>query len=138
MQVQRWSGTAKGRSRTVSYADVIWTVANAIDVTAGFDGQAAESLRMLESHLAEAGSSRRHLLSIQVILASINDRATFDSLWQDWIGPNPEHWPQRACFQSTLAPGLLIELVAVAAPACAEQVSNAAASTSPPSGPSRP
>lgn len=137
MQIQRWASTAKGRSRTVSYGNIIWTVANATDVTVGFDAQAAESLRMLESHLAEAGSSRRHLLSIQVILASISDRTAFDSLWQEWVGPNPEHWPQRACFQSALAPGLLIELVAVAAPASAEQIARAT-SANPPSGTSRP
>jgi len=122
MQVDRWTSSAKGRSRSVAYGNVVWTVANAIDRSADFDAQVAESLRMLEAHLVEAGSARTHLLSVQVILSNIADRDAFDSLWNEWIGPSPQHWPQRACFESALAPGLLLELVAVAAPASASQV----------------
>ena len=85
---------------------------------------------MLEAHLLEAGSARTHLLSVQVIPSNIENRGVFDGLWQEWIGPNSEHWPQRACFQSALAPGLLVELVAVAAPVSADQVAAAALPTS--------
>ena len=123
MQVERWSSTAAGRSRTVSYGNLVWTGANASDASAGFEAQVEQSLQILESHLLAAGSARTHLLSLQIILADINNRGTFDSLWQQWIGANPEHWPQRACFQSGLAPGLLIELVAVAASVSAGQTS---------------
>ncbi|MES2972584.1 MAG: RidA family protein [Pseudomonadota bacterium] len=117
MQIERWPSSGKGRSRTVAYNGMVWTVANATDSAAPFEEQVAQSLQMLERHLVEAGSARTQLLSVQVMLADIADRAAFDARWQPWIGPNPEHWPQRACFQSTLAPGLLVELVAVAAPA---------------------
>ena len=129
MQVERWPSSGKGRSRSVAYGNVVWTVANAIDTSAGFEAQALESLRMLESHLLEAGSARTHLLSVQVILSNIENRGAFDRLWQEWIGSNPEHWPQRACFQSALAPGLLLELVAVAAPASVGQVERPASPT---------
>ncbi len=126
MQIERWRGSGNGRSRSVAYGNLVWTVANAIDTSAGFEAQAIESLRMLDYHLTEAGSGRSHLLSLQVIFSNIENRGAFDSLWQEWIGPNPEHWPQRACFQSALAPGLLLELVAVAAPRSARQVMNPA------------
>src|SRR5688572_4725530 len=126
MQIERWTSSSKGRSRSVAYGGVIWTVANAIDTSAAFEAQAIESLSMLDAHLTEAGSARTHLLSLQVIVSNIEDRGTFDRLWQEWIGSNPEHWPQRACFQSALAPGLLVELVAVAAPRSAGQVAHAA------------
>lgn len=126
MQIERWSGTVAGRSRTVSCGNLVWTVANASDASAGFEAQVEQSLQILESHLLEAGSARTHLLSLQIILADINNRGAFDSLWQQWIGANPEHWPQRACFQSGLAPGLLIELVAVAAPVSAGQTAESA------------
>ena len=116
MPIERWSSSSKGRSRTVAYGGVIWTVANATDSSATFEDQVAQSLGVLESHLREAGSARTHLLSLQVILSDIANRGAFDTLWQEWIGSNPEHWPQRACFQATLAPGLLVELIAVAAP----------------------
>lgn len=117
MHVERWPVSGKGRSRTVAYGDLVWTVANATDVEASFAVQVTQSLQMLEAHLTEAGSARTHLLSLQVILTDIENRAAFDTQWQEWIGSNPEHWPQRACFQSGLAPGLLVELVVVAAPA---------------------
>lgn len=116
MHVKRWPSGGMGRSRTVAYGSLVWTVANASDPGAGFDEQVSQSLEMLESHLLEAGSARTHLLSLQVILTDIGNRPAFDEQWQAWIGSTPEHWPQRACFESGLAPGLLVELVAVAAP----------------------
>jgi len=115
MEVKRWPIDGKFRSRTVACGDVIWTVANAIDTSATFEAQVVESLNVLESHLLEAGSARTHLLSIQVILADIANRGAFDVLWRGWIGADASHWPQRSCIQAVLAPGLLIELVAVAA-----------------------
>jgi enamine deaminase RidA (YjgF/YER057c/UK114 family) len=123
MTINRWASTAKGRSRTVAYGDLIWTVANATDPSADFATQVAQSLAVLESHLREAGSARTHLLSLQVLLTKIANRDAFDQQWREWIGPDPEHWPQRVCFQAALAPGLLVELVAVAAPASVAQSS---------------
>ena len=121
MPVERWPSSGAGRSRTVAYGGLVWTVANATDASAPFDVQVSQSLQMLEAHLQQAGSARSHLLSLQVILADIANRAAFDVQWQAWIGADPAHWPQRACFQSGLAPGLQVELVAVAAPVFAEQ-----------------
>ena len=119
--IERWPINGKGRSRTVAYGGLVWTVANATDPTAAFDVQVSQSLQMLETHLLEAGSARTHLLSLQVILTDIANRGAFDAQWQAWIGPDAEHWPQRACFQSGLAPGLQVELVVVAAPVSAGQ-----------------
>ena len=113
--ITRWPGGAPGRSRSVRHAGTIYTVANARQVAASFDEQVAESLAMLDAHLREAGSSRAHLLSIQVLLSDIAQRPAFDRHWIDWIGADPQAWPQRACWQAALAPGLLIELIAVAA-----------------------
>jgi enamine deaminase RidA (YjgF/YER057c/UK114 family) len=124
MEVERWAGAASGRSRTVAYGGIVWTVATAADATGSFESQAIQSLRALESHLEQAGSARTHLVSLQVLLTDIENRPAFDRLWQEWVGSNPEHWPQRACFQAALAPGLLVELVAVAAPKSASQRSN--------------
>ncbi len=121
-KIKRWSGHSLGRNRAVAYADLVWTVANATDLSADFERQAAQSLQMLEAHLIMAGSARTHLLSLQVMLTDLSHRSAFDALWLEWIGPHPEHWPQRACFQAALAPGLLVELVAVAAPASAGQL----------------
>ena len=115
--IARWPGGAPGRSRTVRHDGTVYTVANARRLPAPFADQVTESLAMLDAHLAEAGSSRERLLSIQVLLADIADRPEFDRHWLAWIGDDPAHWPQRACCQAALAPGLMIELVAVAAAA---------------------
>jgi enamine deaminase RidA (YjgF/YER057c/UK114 family) len=117
MIIKRWSSSGKGRSSCVALDGMVWTVANAMDMTANFESQVAQSFAMLDMHLTEALSARTHILSLQVILTDMKHLGTFDALWQDWIGPDPAHWPQRACYQSALTPGLLVELIATAAPA---------------------
>ena len=113
--ITRWPSGAPGRSRTVRHGETVYTIANARRVPAPFVDQVMESLAMLDAHLAQAGSSRAGLLSIQVLLTDIAERPEFDRQWQAWIGDDPSHWPQRACYQAALAPGLMIELIAVAA-----------------------
>jgi enamine deaminase RidA (YjgF/YER057c/UK114 family) len=115
MSIERWPSASPGRSRAVAHGGLVWTVANAADPAAGFEAQVRQSLQMLESHLQAAGSARTRLLSLQVMLADIATRGAFDALWREWIGADPAHWPQRAVFQAGLAPGLLVELAAVAA-----------------------
>ena len=114
-EISRWAGTAAGRSRIVRHAGTIYTVANARQAGAPFDEQVAQSLAMLDAHLREAGSSRARILSIQALLADIGQRPAFDQHWVAWIGADPQAWPQRACYQAALAPGLAIELIVVAA-----------------------
>ena len=115
MHLQRWPSSSNGRSRTVACGDFVWTVATASDSSVGFEQQVVQSLNLLDDDLRKAGSARTHIISLQVLLSDIADRPKFDRLWQEWIGPNPLHWPQRACFGAPLAPGLLVELMAVAA-----------------------
>ena len=120
--ILRWPTGAPGRSRLVRHAGLVWTIANARTAGAPFAEQVAQSLAMLDAHLAEAGSARTHILSLQVLLTDIGLRAEFDRTWTAWIGPDPLHWPQRACFQAALAPGLDIELIVTAAAASAPLV----------------
>lgn len=115
MKIERWAGSAVGRSQAVACGDLVWTVANARSTTAGFAAQVAETFSLLEQNLQLAGSSKRHLLSVQVLLADIGNRDEFDRLWRPWIGDEPETWPQRACYGAALAPGLLVELIVTAA-----------------------
>jgi enamine deaminase RidA (YjgF/YER057c/UK114 family) len=114
MTIARWPASAPGRSRTVAGQGLVWTVANPSDRTLDFDGQVHESLTKLDQHLREAGSDRHQILSLQVLLTKIENRDRFDEHWRRWIGSDPQHWPQRACFQVQLAPGLEVELIAVA------------------------
>jgi len=115
--IARWPATAPGRSRTVAHGGLVWTVANATDPSTAtdFPAQVTQTLAALDAHLAEAGTSRERLLSVQVLLASLAMKSAFDELWVAWIGSDPAHWPQRACVEGKPAPGLLIEIAAVAA-----------------------
>ena len=115
MKIERWAGSAVGRSQAVARADLVWTVANARPTTEGFAAQVAETFSLLEQNLERAGSSRRGMLSVQVLLTDIGNRDEFDRLWRLWIGDDPEAWPQRACYGAALAPGLLVELIVTAA-----------------------
>jgi enamine deaminase RidA (YjgF/YER057c/UK114 family) len=90
-------------------------VANATNACTDFHAQVTETLARLDSSLREAGASRSSLLSVQVLLSDISLRPAFDEIWQTWIGPDPDAWPQRACFQVGLSVGLLVELIVVAA-----------------------
>ena len=38
-----------------------------------------------------------------------------DDVWNDWIGPDWQNWPQRACVGATLAGDALVEIVITAA-----------------------
>jgi enamine deaminase RidA (YjgF/YER057c/UK114 family) len=117
MSIERWPSAAPGRSRTVARGDLVWTVANATDPAAApdFPAQVTQTLAALDANLREAGSSRGQLLSVQVLLASLAMKSAFDELWCAWIGPDSTGWPQRSCFEGKPAPGLLIEVTAVAA-----------------------
>ena len=115
MTIERWPSGAPGRSRAVAHGGLVWVVANATDATAALDAQIQQTLARLDASLREAGSARARLLSVQVFLHDIADRDAFNQRWLDWIGADPAAWPQRACVQSELAGGLLIEVVAVAA-----------------------
>ncbi len=114
MEIKRWSGGTQGRSTASAYAGLLWLVSNASDVSGDFCSQTLETFALLDTTLQKAGSSRKRLLSVQVLLADIAMKPVFDILWKEWIGTEPTGWPQRACFQVGLTPGLLIEITAVA------------------------
>lgn len=115
MKIERFAGGAKGRSRASATPELVFTVANARDTTAGFAAQVAETFAILDAFLLEAGSHRSRMLSVTVYLTDIGNRTAFDAQWCEWIGPDPQAWPQRAVVGAALAPGLLVELTVVAA-----------------------
>ena len=115
MNIERWRSSGPGRSHTVAWGGLVWTVTNARDPAGDLATQVGETLALLEQFLHAAGSGKTRMLSVQVLLASIDDRAAFDRLWCDWIGDDPAHWPQRAVYGAALAPGLRVEMLVTAA-----------------------
>ncbi len=115
MNIERWPGSAAGRSRASALGQLLWLVANATDPAADFRGQVTQTLAAMDDALGAAGSNRARLISIQVLLADMGNKTVFDEIWLTWIGQNRASWPQRSCLQVGLAPGLLVEIVAIAA-----------------------
>lgn len=113
--IRRLRGSATGRNRGSVYRDLVWTVATAADREQGVGGQTQQCLAALDKSLAEGGSNRTRILSAQIFLADMATKSQMDEVWNAWIGPNPEHWPQRACVGAPLADGCLVEIILLAA-----------------------
>jgi enamine deaminase RidA (YjgF/YER057c/UK114 family) len=114
MQDLRWPSAAGGRSRVVARGAQVFAVANASDASLDFDAQLAQTLEMLDAHLAHVGASRALLLSVQIFLADMQHKNQLDIAWQKWIGDDSAAWPQRAVVGADLDGGLLVEIVAQA------------------------
>lgn len=110
----RWPSAAGGRSRVVARGAQVFTVANASDAGLDFRGQLAQTLAMLDAHLAHVGSSRASLLSVQIFLTDFHNKPELDAAWREWIGADSAVWPQRAVLGAQLDGGLLVEMVATA------------------------
>jgi enamine deaminase RidA (YjgF/YER057c/UK114 family) len=77
-------------------------------------GQTAEVLSNIEQLLAEAGSSKSHILMAQIFLADMADYSRMNAVWDAWVVP--ECAPSRATVQAQLArPEWKIEIVITAA-----------------------
>jgi enamine deaminase RidA (YjgF/YER057c/UK114 family) len=113
--IKRWRGQAQGRNRMAAYRDLVWTVATYDDGSADVQEQTRRALEVIDKNLAEAGTDKTRLISAQVFLSNMTEKARFDEVWNAWMGPDPEHWPQRACVGAALAGHCLVEIIVVAA-----------------------
>jgi enamine deaminase RidA (YjgF/YER057c/UK114 family) len=112
LDIQRFPGNATGRSRAVAFRDLVFTVATAAG-SPSLGEQTRQVLARIEQNLQDAGSDKTRLLSATVYLTDMAGKAEMDEVWNAWIGP--DHWPQRACVQVGLAPGVLVEITVIAA-----------------------
>jgi enamine deaminase RidA (YjgF/YER057c/UK114 family) len=114
MSITRFE-SGKRMSQAVVHGNTVYVAGQ---VAADYDGtiekQTAEALAAVERLLAQAGSSKSRLLSVQVVLNNIADFAAMNTVYDAWIDPaNP---PARACIEARLAhPALKVEVIAVAA-----------------------
>ncbi len=103
-----------GRSQSTSYKDLVWTVATASDESLDLAGQTFQTLNSIEVSLVELGSDKTKIVSAQVYISNIDDKPVMDKVWREWIGNNPENWPQRACLGVNLGGNWLIEVTVTA------------------------
>ena len=76
--------------------------------------QTRQVLAKIDGLLAEAGTDKRKLLSVQIWLKNIDSFDEMNEVWDAWI--SKDTLPSRATVEARLAsPDLLIEISAIAA-----------------------
>ncbi|CCN69647.1 RidA family protein [Vibrio nigripulchritudo] len=112
--IERKRGIYQGRNKSSAYKDLIWTVATSSDTSLDIVGQTQLTLDTIQNNLNELGSDKTQIVSAQVYIANMADKPLMDKVWCDWMGENPEHWPQRACLGVDLEGDVLIEVTVTA------------------------
>ena len=75
--------------------------------------QAKEILKRIDHHLAEAGTSKKNLVTAQVWLTDIATFDEFNLVWDAWVADAGK--PARACVEARLAdPALNVEVMVTA------------------------
>lgn len=76
--------------------------------------QTLDCLSRIDALLAQAGTSKEHILQAVIWLADVNDFDEINRVWDAWIPT--DHAPARACGEAKLAkPQLMIEIIITAA-----------------------
>jgi enamine deaminase RidA (YjgF/YER057c/UK114 family) len=102
-------------SRAVVHGDTVYLAGHvSADRTLGVAGQTRAVLERIEQTLADAGSDKSRILSVQVWLADIATFEEMNEAYDAWVDrANP---PARATVEAKLAsPDYLVEIAVVAA-----------------------
>jgi enamine deaminase RidA (YjgF/YER057c/UK114 family) len=93
---------------------LVWLAGQvADDATADAEAQTADILRQIDALLAEAGTDKRALLSVTVVLADIRDAPAMNRAWDAWLDPG--HKPARMTIEAALVdPAWKVEITGVA------------------------
>ncbi len=84
------------------------------DVTLDAEGQTADVLAQMDALLAQAGTDKQHLLSVQIVLTDLADFAGMNRAWDAWVVQ--VHAPARMTIIAGLArAGWRVEITGVAA-----------------------
>ncbi|WP_342629238.1 RidA family protein [Nguyenibacter vanlangensis] len=84
------------------------------DATLDAEGQTADILGQVDALLAEAGTDKSRLISVQIFLADMNDMAGMNRAWDAWL--DQANKPARATVEARLADPLWrVELTGIAA-----------------------
>ena len=77
-------------------------------------GQTVEVLAEIDRLLAKAGTNKSKLLTANIWVTDIRNRAAMNEAWTAWV--DPKNLPARACVEAKLAdPACLVEIMVTAA-----------------------
>jgi len=84
------------------------------DTSLDAEGQTRDILRQIDALLAEAGTSKSMLLSVQIFIADMADFDAMNRAWDEWV--DRRNLPARATVQARLHdPAWRVEITGVAA-----------------------
>ena len=110
--IKRFPGMVPTRSRAVAHDGIVYAVATAKNKSAPLYEQTKDALAQIDGTLAEAGSSKSHILRATVYITDMSRKPEMDRAWDEWVDrANP---PQRACIGVTLADKDLVEILITA------------------------
>ena len=113
-RIQRGPGNVPTRCWGSAYRDLVWALGMSDDFSLTAEEQARRAFDNLDHVLAELGSDKTRIISATVILDDIENKPITDEIWADWIGDEPDHWPERSCHGVDLHGGNEIEIRVVA------------------------
>lgn len=114
MSIQRHDPTAI-LSQAVQHGDTVYLAGVvAKNVEADIKGQTREVLDEIDRLLAKCGSHKSKVLSAQIWVTDIRNRAPMNEVWTAWV--DKANLPARACVEAKLAdPACLVEIMVTAA-----------------------
>ncbi len=113
-KIQRGLDNVPSRRLGSAYKDLVWAVGMSDDFTLPVQDQALRAFRNLDKVLADLGADKSRIVSATVLLNDIENKPLTDKIWVEWIGDNPDHWPERSCHGVALHAGNQIEIRVVA------------------------
>ena len=115
MPIQRLHTNARMSQIVIHGATVYLAGQVGADMSVGVEQQTRETLASIERLLAEAGTDKRHILSVTIYLKDIDaDFAGMNRVWDQWLSDGVA--PARATVEAKLCePEILVELSVVAA-----------------------
>ena len=101
-------------SQAVSYNGTIWLAGQVGTAGDSVADQTASILSKIDGLLAECGSDKTKILQATIWLASMDDFAEMNGVWDAWVPKG--HTPARACGEAKLAtPEYTVEILITAA-----------------------
>ncbi|WP_269583460.1 RidA family protein [Roseibium sp. Sym1] len=101
-------------SQAVIHGGLVWLAGQVGNPGDSVTDQTITILERVEALLERSGSDKSRILQATIWLASMDDFAEMNAVWDAWVDPaNP---PTRACGESRLAtPDYTVEIIIVAA-----------------------
>lgn len=113
MTIQRY-GTTRRYSDSVVHDRTVYLVEVPSNLEADITAQTVNLLASIDHLLAQAGSTKAHLLMVTIYLTDMADYDAMNAVWDAWLPDGCA--PARACVQARLAnPGFRVEMVLTAA-----------------------